>query len=305
MKKLKKALSLSLALILSLLALAVPVSALSIASGDAEEFEKTKDFASIFNKDHLIRASADPVGATIIEIGGEEDPDYGFDVLVFLFPENTTLTPTGSWEWTGDSDLGAIGGEQNTVTLTGADIYYFGLWMTDTISGTPGMAQLYAKVADSSQSSTPITPTTPSTPAETKTASPTNDKLAVDGVEQTPTVYKIGGSNYFKIRDIAAMLNGTGKQFAVGYAGGRVTVTSGRPYEATGKELAGAPGSAKDASRSNDVIVIDGMEASLTVYKIGGSNYFKPRDLGEALNFYVGWEAGRGVYIETGKPYSK
>ena len=55
--------------------------------------------------------------------------------------------------------------------------------------------------------------------AETVTASPTNDKLTVDGVERNPTVYKIGDSNYFKIRDLAAVLNGTGKQFSVGYDG--------------------------------------------------------------------------------------
>ena len=151
------------------------------------------------------------------------------------------------------------------------------------------------------------TPTEPEKPVEpeVKTANPTNDKLEVNGAAADPTVYKIGGSNYFKIRDVAAVLNGTGKQFAVGYSGGKVTVTSGQPYEVTGKELAGAPAAAKEASPSNDAIVIDGVETSLTVYKIGGSNYFKLRDLGEALNFYVGWEAGRGVYIETDKPYSK
>ena len=41
------------------------------------------------------------------------------------------------------------------------------------------------------------------------------------------------------------------------------------------------------------------------VYKINGSNYFKLRDLGKALNFYVGWSADRGMYIETNKPYSE
>ena len=40
-------------------------------------------------------------------------------------------------------------------------------------------------------------------------------------------------------------------------------------------------------------------------YKINGSNYFKLRDLGKALDFYVGWSADRGVYIETDKPYSE
>ena len=164
----------------------------------------------------------------------------------------------------------------------------------------------YAKLVpvDGGQPSQPTTPPQPEQPARVKTANPTNDKLMVNGAEQSPTVYKIGGSNYFKIRDVAAVLNGTGKQFAVGYSGGKVTVTSGQPYDATGKELAGAPDSARDASPSNDTILIDGTEASLTVYKIGGSNYFKLRDLGKALDFYVGYEGGK-VTIDTGKSYAK
>ena len=41
------------------------------------------------------------------------------------------------------------------------------------------------------------------------------------------------------------------------------------------------------------------------VYKINGSNYFKLRDLGKALDFYVGWTAERGVYIEAAEPYAE
>ena len=134
-------------------------------------------------------------------------------------------------------------------------------------------------------------------------ARPTNDKLTVNGIEQSATVYKIDGSNYFKIRDVAAVLNGTGKQFAVGYSGGKVTVTSGQPYEATGKELAGRPVRIRGALPSNDTILIDGEEVELTVYKIGGSNYFKLRELGKALDFYVGWSSVEGVFINTAIPY--
>lgn len=140
---------------------------------------------------------------------------------------------------------------------------------------------------------------------EEKTARPTNDALAVNGVETNPTVYKIDGSNFFKIRDVAAMLNGTEKQFAVGYENGKVTVTSGQPYQSTGTELKGAPAGAGSAVASNDKILINGRESALTVYKIDGSNFFMLRDLGKALDFYVGWTAERGVFIETDKPYSE
>lgn len=139
------------------------------------------------------------------------------------------------------------------------------------------------------------------------TAMPTNDKLTADGRVQAATVYKIDGSNYFKIRDLAAILNGTGKQFEVGYDGTAksVTAVAGKAYTPDGTELKGAPaGGNKTASSSNDTIYINGVKADVEVYKIDGSNYFKLRDLGKALNFYVGWTKESGMYIDTSKPYS-
>ncbi|MCI9309849.1 MAG: leucine-rich repeat protein [Lawsonibacter sp.] len=153
----------------------------------------------------------------------------------------------------------------------------------------------------------PTTPPQPQQPAGT-TASPTNDKLEVNGNAADPTVYKIGDSNYFKIRDVAALLNGTEKQFAVGYDGTKnaVTATTGQGYEKQSGDLTGAAaGGSQTADPSNDAIYVDGQKITAEVYKINGSNYFKLRDLGKALNFYVGWSADRGMYIETNKPYSE
>ena len=149
--------------------------------------------------------------------------------------------------------------------------------------------------------------TQPQQPAGT-TASPTNDKLEVNGNAADPTVYKIGDSNYFKIRDVAALLNGTEKQFAVGYDGSKnaVTATTGQGYDKQSGDLTGAPaGGSQTADPSNDAIYVNGEKIAVEVYKINGSNYFKLRDLGKALDFYVGWSADRGMYIETNKPYSE
>ena len=121
-------------------------------------------------------------------------------------------------------------------------------------------------------------------------------------------MYKIGDSNYFKIRDVAALLNGTEKQFSVGYDGEKnaVTATPGQGYDKLDTDLAWAPsGGSQDAELSNDAIYVNGEKITAEVYKIGGSNYFKLRDLGRALDFYVGWSAERGIYIETSKPYSE
>ena len=155
-------------------------------------------------------------------------------------------------------------------------------------------------------SATPAQPQQPETPKPTQpvTAAPTNDTLTLNGVKQNPTVFKLdGGDNYFKIRDLAAMLNGTEKQFAVGYDGS-VQVTTGQAYTAVGGELAGAAEGNFVAEPTNDAIYINGVKADLTAYKIEGNNFFRLRDLGKALDFYVGWTAERGVFIETDRPYA-
>ena len=139
-------------------------------------------------------------------------------------------------------------------------------------------------------------------PASTASATPTNDALWVDGQLRNATVYKIDGSNYFKIRDLAAVLNGTGKQFSVGYdaASKSVTATTGYAYTPVGGELSGAAPSSQTAAVSNDTVIVNGAAAqNVTVYKIDGSNYFKLRDLGNALGFAVDYEAGKGMIIDT------
>lgn len=57
-------------------------------------------------------------------------------------------------------------------------------------------------------------------------------------------------------------------------------------------------------------VTIDGQTASLDSFVIsdstgGGHTYFKLRDLGKALNFYVGWSKDQGISIDTGKPYAE
>ena len=138
-------------------------------------------------------------------------------------------------------------------------------------------------------------------------AAPTNDSLICDGILQTPTVYKINGSNYFKIRDLAAILNGTEKQFSVGYDNEKksVTATTGQGYTKLDGDLAGPPAGQETAEASSDAIYVNGQKVEAEVYKIGGNNYFKLRDLGKALNFYVGWSQEQGIFIDTSKPYSE
>lgn len=135
-----------------------------------------------------------------------------------------------------------------------------------------------------------------------------NSTEAPDAHPVHPAVYKIEGANYFKLRDLAMLLNGSGRQFSMDYddASKTVSLTSGKPYSAIGGELSGAAAERCSAAVSNDVILIDGDPANLTVYKIDGVNYFKLRDLGKALDFHVGYdEETEIVYISGARGYEE
>ena len=151
----------------------------------------------------------------------------------------------------------------------------------------------------------PITVPTPPAEPVPLTADPTNDALTVDGKSATPTAYKIGGANYFPLRDVAMLLSGTKAQFSVEYDGehNAVKLTTGKAYTPQGWELAGAASQSQEAIVGNDSIYINGEKADFTVFKIGGSNFFQIRDLGKALGFNVGWTAEKGMFIESDKPY--
>ena len=116
-------------------------------------------------------------------------------------------------------------------------------------------------------------------------------RLSVDGKTVECEKYNIDGSNYFKLRDLAQLLNGTGSQFNVEWDGQRgvISVTTRRAYTAPdGHELAQRGDLSATAAPSAQTIMIDGaLCTDLTAYNIGGSNFFRLRELGGALGFDV------------------
>ena len=112
--------------------------------------------------------------------------------------------------------------------------------------------------------------------------------------------YNIEGSNYFRIRDLAAALAGTSCRFDVAWnqAERQVELTTQRDYAGEREQLS-LPHSAS-AAPSAAGLLIDGQPAELTAYSIGGSNYYKLRDLGELLSFEVRWlEETHSVCVYT------
>lgn len=148
-------------------------------------------------------------------------------------------------------------------------------------------------------------------PAEKANALPAVSKVVVNGQETSFQAYNIGGNNYFKLRDIAKALSGSAKGFEVKWDGtlNAVHLLTGTKYTETGSETlttaAETKGKRQQALLSRSVIFIDGEEAELMAYHIGGHNYFKLRDLGKALDFAVEWgSAAKTISIDATKPYS-
>lgn len=137
--------------------------------------------------------------------------------------------------------------------------------------------------------------------AQAVQASPGTMTVALNGQAVPLRGYEIEGRNYFKLRDLAYVLRGTDSCFAVGFADGVVTLTTGAAYVPAGGELAD-PGLAADAGQSADVVQIDGQPVSLTAYRIGGYNYFQLRELGAAVGLDVDYDAAARTVLLTTAP---
>lgn len=122
---------------------------------------------------------------------------------------------------------------------------------------------------------------------------PSTHVVTVDGERVDPQGYNINGYNFYKLRDIAYILNGTDSQFNVTWDGAnnRIVLTDGAAYQEVGGEMtSSALAAIKNVSESDSTIVLDGKTLSLTGYRINGNNYYKIRDVGSALGFSVDFD---------------
>ena len=131
--------------------------------------------------------------------------------------------------------------------------------------------------------------------------------LRVNGVERDCERYNIDGSNYFKLRDLAALFNGTASQFDVDYdaAAQAIRLTPGAAYvHATGAELSVGADQSGSAVPSAQKLLVAGQERSgLSVWNIGGSNYFQLRELAPILGFRVDYDPASNTAIAESADY--
>jgi hypothetical protein len=139
------------------------------------------------------------------------------------------------------------------------------------------------------------------------TATPTSSKVMVDGKNIAFEAYNIGGNNFFKLRDLAMAINGSSKQFQVGWDGANnaINLTTNAAYTHDGKELViSANPTAKEATLTASKIYLNGEEVQLTAYNIGGNNYFKLRDIGRIIDFAVTWDGDLNMIgLDTSNSY--
>ncbi len=143
-------------------------------------------------------------------------------------------------------------------------------------------------------------------PTQPLKAEPTASKVLVNGKSVSFDSYTINGSNYFKLRDLASAVNGTGKQFDVTWdnAAKTINLISNKAYTPVGGEMTTGDGSEKAPVPNTSLIMKDGVQIPLEAYTIDGNTYFKLRDLAQAFNIGITWDnATKTIGIDTTAGY--
>lgn len=206
-------------------------------------------------------------------------------------------------------------GTASTNTTTGSAITTTAPAVTTTAPAVTSTAPAVTTTAPAVTTTAPaVTTTAPAvtttlpavTAPEKATATPTVSNVLVNGKATSFDAYNINGNNYFKLRDLASVVNLSKKQFEVSWdaAKNAIDLKSNSPYTKVGGEMAKSDGKAKDAVLSTSKIYKDGTEQKLTAYNIGGNNYFKLRDIAQAFNIGVTFDSKTNtISIDTNADY--
>lgn len=126
-------------------------------------------------------------------------------------------------------------------------------------------------------------------------------KLSLDGEPVNINGYMINGSNYFRIRDIAAIVSSTGRKFDVGFdkEQNTVSIDLGKAYSGSKEAFIPKNSKAKGELRESNCLV-DNHQYPLKSVLIDGNNYVKLRDLADIAGFSVDYDKAKGeVVIKT------
>lgn len=135
-----------------------------------------------------------------------------------------------------------------------------------------------------------------------KTALVNTMDILIDDAAALPSGYVVEGYTYFKLRDIAYLMQDKGCRFSVSYdsEARRIDLKTGAAYTPDGSEMQALTSGKQTASESDMTVRVDGGKVALEAYNIKGYTYYKLRDLGDALGFDVDFDtASRLITITT------
>ena len=124
----------------------------------------------------------------------------------------------------------------------------------------------------------------------------TNQKVKLDGKDVVIYGYNIDGYNYFKLRDLAAVLKDSKAKFGVEYKDAMVTLTKGADYKVAETDQKEVKAMSKGMI-TNDKVMVGDKALTAMAYKVDDSNYYKLRDIGEALGFGVDFDKATNTVL--------
>lgn len=116
--------------------------------------------------------------------------------------------------------------------------------------------------------------------------------IMIDGKDQTLQAYLFLGNHYYKLRDLAQLMNQSAKPFAVEWDGHvkRVKIDRMNQYKPIGTELALDYSEMQNEYFFDHIYMdVDGQLMGFDTYLIKGHYYFKLRDIAKVINFSVDW----------------
>lgn len=130
-----------------------------------------------------------------------------------------------------------------------------------------------------------------------------SQSVVLDGKDTGVKGYNIADNNYFKLRDIAALLDGKDAEFNVSYDNDRsaVMITSKSDYKKTAEDLVPLKDSNSEVKKSSHNVFVNGVRHSFKVYTIDGYNYFQLRELGRTIGFDVNFDEENNSVLLSSK----
>ena len=181
--------------------------------------------------------------------------------------------------------------------------------LLDNRQGCADAVQAYYEDADEQDIPVPVIPEPEEeTPVavQKKTAYAARAKVTVDGEPVEFQTYTIDDYTYFKLRDIAAAVNGTKKQFMTFWDEPTQSIHLVRkvPYTTGSSGITGRYHDAI-ATTSTAKLYCDNRREYAAAYTINDYTYYKLRDIAQLIDMGITWnESTMTIGMETGQSYN-